>query len=130
MSINYWGKYKQDMFYLFYPESQEFSLANITNATSRRHWSRCNRRCPPPVPPTSRQFSIASLYHEPPTEEDKAEAYKGNEEDNITDLVIPMSFYLCNLVEPTRVLSSTSHIPYSKHYPLYHFKSNHLVHLK
>lgn len=133
MSINYWGKYQQDMFYLFYPERQEFSLANIANATFRRYWSRnrywshCNRRCPPPVPPSSRQFSITSLHDESQTEEEEE---KENEEDNITDIVIPMSFHLYNLVEFPQILSSTYHIPYSQHYPLYHFKSNHLVHLE
>ncbi|MEQ8753543.1 MAG: hypothetical protein RID09_08495 [Coleofasciculus sp. G1-WW12-02] len=122
MRTIFWDTYTPETFFLLYPVSSGFSL------NSWRSWGRYSRRrCgnrPCPIPRTQ---SLASL----PSEASVLTAIKhGNQSDtneeedkepNITDIMIPMGLDLPNLVEPYQVLYSNSHIPYSQHYPLYHF---------
>ncbi len=65
----------------------------------------------------SEDFVLNSINHGNQNQTSEAD----DKEANIKDIMIPMTLSLPNLVEPYQVLSSNSHIPYSQHYPLYHF---------
>jgi len=140
MRISFWDTYTPDSFLLLYPMNSGIFPNSLRHYS--RHW--CNRRpCSRPDPGNPRNglrtFLNNGLSLRPESENPKnsiltlVHQEKSNEEEEeapSTDIVIPMSLYLSYLIEQTLISGSTSHISYPKHYPLYNFCMNRLLHLE
>lgn len=139
MRLRIWDSYTPDTSLLLYPAYSGFLLNSFSR--SSRYECRPGRPCPPPPPPgfrngrsrflnnglnwrsvsdNSRNSSLTFFDHENQNQPE--------EEESITDIIIPMTLYLYNFFEPNFSPDSTSPIFYSKYYSLYHLWSNYLVH--
>jgi len=120
MRISFWDTYTPDTFFLLYPVSAGFFLNTFRRYPRRRCGNRFCSIDPIPRPRFMTPFSSESSVLSSIGNGNQTDVNEEDEkENNVTDLVVPMSLYFANLLEPTQLLLLKSPIPYPKHYTPY-----------
>ncbi|MEQ8381274.1 MAG: hypothetical protein RH949_02750 [Coleofasciculus sp. A1-SPW-01] len=144
MRLSIWNSYTPDTSFLLYPAYSGLFLNSFNPSYNSRFYRlRCisDRPCALPPPPDirnrRRRFLNNGLNWRPESDNSRNSILtffnqdnqnEPEEEEPITDIVIPMALYLYNFFESNLISGSNSPIFSSKHYPLYHFCNNYLVH--